>query len=153
MGDLQVPFTLTRTRPPLLLITLDASGRCSTLGDRGYIGEDGCMYLTGRSAECVVSGGLNLYPARVDEALISHPDVRDGAAFELGDTELGEVMAAAVIPAAGASSDGLIESIITYCRETIGSQLAPRQVLIVDELPRTETVRLYRHRVAEQFSA
>ena len=139
--------------PEKTAATFDASGEWCTVGDRGYIDEDGYLYLTGRTAECVVSGGVNLYPARVDEALINHPDVRDGAAFALGDTELGEVMAAAVIPAAGASSDGLIESIIAHCRETIGSQLTPRQVFIVDNLPRTEAGKLYRHRLVEQFSA
>ena len=95
---------------------------------------------------------MNLYPARVDEALVGHLGVRDGAAFALSDVELGQVMGAAIIPADKASSDDLIESVITHCRETIGSQLTPRHVFIVDELPRTEAGKLYRHRLTEQFS-
>lgn len=138
--------------PDKTAATFDASGEWYTVGDRGYIDADGYLYLTGRTAECVVSGGVNLYPARVDEALISHPSVRDAAAFALGDSELGEVMAAAVIAADGVSIDGLAESIIAHCRETIGSQLAPRQVFIVDKLPRTEAGKLYRHRLVEKFS-
>lgn len=132
--------------------TFDASGEWYTVGDRGYIDDDGYLYLTGRTAECIVSGGVNLYPARVDEALAAHPKVRDGAAFAVADTELGQVMAAAIIPADEASGDGLIESVIAHCRETIGSQLTPRKVFIVDELPRTEAGKLYRHRLVEQFS-
>ena len=142
--------------PDKTAATFDASGEWYTVGDRGYIDDDGYLYLTGRTAECIVSGGVNLYPARVDEALVGHPGVRDGAAFALDDFEFGQVMAAAIIPAAipadGASTDDLIESVVSHCRETIGSQLTPRQVFIVDELPRTEAGKLYRHRLTEQFS-
>ncbi len=132
--------------------TFDPSGEWYTVGDRGYIGADGYLYLTGRTAECIVSGGVNLYPARVDEALLGHRGVSDGAAFALDDVEFGQVMAAAIIPVEEASTDDLIESVISHCQETIGSQLTPRHVFIVDELPRTEAGKLYRHRLTEQFS-
>ena len=138
--------------PDKTAATFDASGEWYTVGDRGHIDDDGYLYLTGRTAECVVSGGVNLYPARVDEALVSHQGVLDGAAFALDDVEFGQVMAAAIIPAEEASTDDLIESVVSHCRETIGSQLAPRQVFIVEELPRTEAGKLYRHRLTEQFS-
>ncbi len=138
--------------PDKTAATFDASGEWYTVGDRGYIDDDGYLYLTGRTAECIVSGGVNLYPARVDEALVGHRGVLDGAAFALDDVEFGQVMAAAIIPADGASTDDLIESVVSHCRQTIGSQLTPRQVFIVDELPRTEAGKLYRHRLTEQFS-
>ena len=160
-GVLQLAYTLFEGVPAVFhyhddpdktAATFDASGEWYTVGDRGYIDDDGYLYLTGRTAECIVSGGVNLYPARVDEALFGHPGVHDGAAFALADSELGQVMAAAIIPADKASSDSLIESVIAHCRETIGSQLTPRHVFIVDELPRTEAGKLYRHRLTEQFS-
>ena len=138
--------------PDKTAATFDASGEWYTVGDRGYIDGDGYLYLTGRTAECIVSGGVNLYPARVDEALVGHRGVLDGAAFALADVEFGQVMAAAIIPADKTPSDDLIESVVSHCRETIGSQLTPRQVFIVDELPRTEAGKLYRHRLTEQFS-
>lgn len=138
--------------PDKTAATFDASGEWYTVGDRGYIDDDGYLYLTGRTAECIVSGGVNLYPARVDEALVGHRGVLDGAAFALDDDEFGQVMAAAIIPADEAPSDDLIESVVSHCRETVGSQLTPRQVFIVEELPRTEAGKLYRHRLTEQFS-
>ena len=138
--------------PAKTAATFDESGEWYSVGDRGYVDDDGYLYLTGRTAECIVSGGVNLYPARVDEALASHPGVRDGAAFALADVEFGQVMAAAIIPADSDSSDGLIESLTAHCQETIGSQLTPRHLFIVDQLPRTEAGKLYRHRLQEQFS-
>ena len=138
--------------PDKTAATFDASGEWYTVGDRGYIDAEGYLYLTGRTAECIVSGGVNLYPARVDEALVGHPGVHDGAAFALSDVEFGQVMAAAIIPVDNTPNNDLIESVITHCRETIGSQLTPRHVFIVDELPRTEAGKLYRHRLTEQFS-
>ena len=100
----------------------------------------------------IVSGGVNLYPARVDEALVGHLEFATVPPSHYSDVELGQVMGAAIIPADKASSDDLIESVITHCRETIGSQLTPRHVFIVDELPRTEAGKLYRHRLTKQFS-
>ncbi|MDH3706318.1 MAG: AMP-binding protein [Acidimicrobiia bacterium] len=133
--------------------TFDADGEWYTVGDRGRIDADGYLYLTGRTAECIVSGGVNLYPARVDEALLAHPDLVDGAAFGLPDAELGEVLAAAVVPRDGASSTSeLAESVRAHCRDRVGAQLTPRVVHVVDELPRSDAGKLYRRRLVDAFA-
>ena len=131
--------------------TFDDSGEWYTVGDRGHLDDDGYLYLTGRTAECIVSGGVNLYPARIDEALSEHPGVADGAAFGVPDPDLGEAVAAAIVPTEDPPPPGLADSVIAHCRKVLGSQLTPREVHIVDQLPRTEAGKLYRHRLADQF--
>lgn len=131
--------------------TFDRSGEWYTVGDRGHVDDDGYLFLTGRTAECIVSGGVNIYPARIDEALAEHPEVADGAAFGVPDTDLGEVVAAAIVPVEPSDTADLAESVIEHCRATLGSQLTPRHVHIVDSLPRTEAGKLYRHRLVDRF--
>ncbi|MGI9602272.1 MAG: AMP-binding protein [Acidimicrobiales bacterium] len=131
--------------------TFDNSGQWYSVGDRGHVDADGYLYLTGRTAECIVSGGVNIYPARIDEALASHAAVVDAAAFGVPDREFGEVVAAAVVLDATASAD-VTPSILEHCRSTIGSQLTPRSIFVVDELPRTDAGKLYRRRLTDQFS-
>lgn len=131
--------------------TYDESGEWYTVGDRGHIDADGYLYLSGRTAECINCGGVNIYPARIDEALASSPGVIDGAAFGLPDDDLGEIVAAAIVIPHDADADAIIASTIEHCRGTIGSQLTPKRVFIVDELPRSDAGKLYRSRLVQQF--
>lgn len=131
--------------------TYDETGQWYTVGDRGHIDADGYLYLSGRTAECINCGGVNIYPARIDEALASAPNIIDGAAFGLPDDDLGEVVAAAIVIPEGASADECITSTIAFCTEHIGSQLTPRRVFIVDELPRSDAGKLYRSRLVRLF--
>ncbi len=112
--------------------TYDASGEWYTVGDRGRVDAEGYLFLTGRSAEVIIVGGVNLYPARIDEVLQAHPDLVDGAAFGLPDEELGEIVAAAVVAGPDAPVD-LEERVMAACRAELGSQMTPRRVVIVDE--------------------
>lgn len=132
--------------------TYDESGQWYTVGDRGYVDADGYLYLSGRTAECINSGGVNIYPARIDEALAAAPGIVDGAAFGLPDEDLGEIVAAAIVVPEGTNHDAVIESTINFCREEVGSQLTPKRVFIVNELPRSDAGKLYRSRLVHQFS-
>jgi acyl-CoA synthetase (AMP-forming)/AMP-acid ligase II len=138
--------------PEKTATTYDESGDWYTVGDRGHIDADSYLYLSGRTAECINSGGVNIYPARIDEALAAAPGVIDGAAFGLPDDDLGEIVAAAIVISDGADPDAMITSTIDYCREAVGSQLTPRQVFIVNELPRSDAGKLYRSRLVQQFT-
>lgn len=138
--------------PEKTATTYDESGHWYTVGDRGHIDTDGYLYLSGRTAECINCGGVNIYPARIDEALAAAPGIIDGAAFGLPDEDLGEIVAAAIVIPAGASADEFIESTINFCQQNIGSQLTPRRVFIVDELPRSDAGKLYRSRLVEKYS-
>lgn len=132
--------------------TYDESGQWYTVGDRGSVDSDGYLYLSGRTAECINCGGVNIYPARIDEALSSAPNIVDGAAFGLPDDDLGEIVAAAIVIPDGASADECIASTIAYCNEHIGSQLTPRRLFVVDELPRSDAGKLYRSRLVRRFN-
>ena len=132
--------------------TYDESGHWYTVGDRGHIDADGYLYLSGRTAECINCGGVNIYPARIDEALSAAPGVIDGAAFGLPDPDLGEIVAAAIVIPEGASAEEIIASTIDHCHQQIGSQLTPRKVFIIDELPRSDAGKLYRTRLVERFT-
>lgn len=134
--------------------TYDASGQWYTVGDRGRLDADGYLYLTGRTSECIISGGVNIYPARIDEVLADAPGVVDGAAFGLPDDDLGECVAAAVVPLdPGTARLDIEQAVIEHCRRALGRQLAPRHVFIVDELPRSDAGKLYRRRLIERFSS
>ena len=132
--------------------TYDESGQWYTVGDRGHIDADGYLYLSGRTAECINSGGVNIYPARIDDALAAAPGIIDGAAFGLPDPDLGEVVAAAIVVATGTDHELAMERTIEFCREILGSQLTPKRVFIVDELPRSDAGKLYRSRLVQRFS-
>ena len=138
--------------PEKTATTYDESGDWYTVGDRGHVDADSYLYLSGRTAECINSGGVNIYPARIDEALAAAPDVIDGAAFGLPDDDLGEIVAAAIVIREGADPNAMIISTIDHCREVIGSQLTPKRVFVVAELPRSDAGKLYRSRLVQQFT-
>ena len=138
--------------PEKTATTYDESGHWYTVGDRGHVDADGYLHLSGRTAECINCGGVNIYPARIDEALLAAPGVIDGAAFGLPDADLGEIVAAAIVIPDGASAEEFIASPIDPCHHQAGSQLTPRRVFIVDELPRSDAGKLYRTRLVERFA-
>ena len=76
-------------------------GEYFTLGDMGYVDEDGFVYLTDRTANLIISGGVNIYPAEVDSVLLEHPAVGDVATIGVPDEEWGETVLAVVQPAEG----------------------------------------------------
>lgn len=135
-------------------MTYDSSGEWFSVGDRGHLDEDGYLYLTGRTSECIISGGVNLYPRRVDDALATAPGIVDGAAFGIPDDELGEVLVAAVVPADQDPDERRLQNdVIAHCRSLVGSQLTPHHVFIVDQIPRSDAGKLYRRRLTERFSS
>lgn len=129
-----------------------------TVGDMGYLDADGYLFLTGRSAELIITGGTNVYPAEVDEALRSHPRVSDAAAFGVADAEWGEVVAAAIVPvpaagATGAAGDELMSELLAFYRGRLPTYKAPRLLYFVDEIPRSEAGKIYRRKLAERLVA
>ena len=76
-------------------------GNWATLGDIGYLDEEGYLFLTDRRAFTIISGGVNIYPAEIESRLVMHPRVADAAVFGLPDPEMGEYVHAVVQPAAG----------------------------------------------------
>ena len=130
----------------------DGTGEWFTVGDMGRVDASGYLYLTGRDADVIITGGVNLYPARIDEALLDHPAVVDACSFGIPDDDYGEIVMAHVIVADGIEPGHDLEAeLLEHCRATIGTQMSPRSVVFVDSLPRTEAGKLYRQRVRAPY--
>ena len=123
-----------------------------TLGDVGYIDDDGYLFLTDRSAHLIISGGVNVYPAEVEAVLIGHSAVGDVGVVGVPDDDWGEIVVAAVEPRAGIEpSDELAAEMVEWCRERIAHYKCPRQVVFVEALPRHDNGKLYKHQLREQL--
>ncbi len=125
-----------------------------TLGDMGYMDADGFLFLTDRTANLIISGGVNIYPAEVDAVLLEHPAVGDVATIGIPDEEWGEVVLAVVQPAEGiVGSDELAAELVAFCRGRLAHFKCPRRVDFVPELPREDTGKIFKRKLREQYRA
>ncbi len=126
----------------------------STLGDIGYVDEDGFLYLTDRRAFTIVSGGVNIYPQEIENVLISHPMVADVAVLGLPNPEFGEEVVA-VIEAAHtpASETALQQDLMDYCKSRLAGFKCPRRVILQDALPRMPNGKLLKRLIKDQLLA
>lgn len=123
-----------------------------TLGDMGYFDEDGFLFLNGRSAETIISGGVNIYPQEVDEALLSHEAVLDVCTVGVPNEEWGEEVKSVVQLADGFEpSAALGEAIISHGRERLAAFKSPRSVDFVTDLPRLPSGKIQRRLVRAPF--
>ncbi|WP_280416334.1 acyl-CoA synthetase [Nocardia carnea] len=124
----------------------------TTTGDIGYIDEDGFLFLTDRKAFMIISGGVNIYPQEIEDALALHPKVLDVAVIGVPDEEMGESVKAVVQPAPGAEpGPGLAAELRDYLRARIAGYKVPRTVDFADELPRTPTGKLVKGKLRAQY--
>jgi long-chain acyl-CoA synthetase len=130
-----------------------------TVGDMGYLDGEGFLYLTDRTANLIISGGVNIYPAEVDAVLLEHPSVADAATIGVPNDEWGEEVKAVVECKVGVQPGAeLAGELIEYCRSRLARFKCPRSVDFVDELPRQDNGKVYkrllrdRYRVAGQAS-
>jgi long-chain acyl-CoA synthetase len=124
----------------------------STVGDVGYVDDDGFLYLTDRATFMIVSGGVNIYPQECENLLITHPKIADAAVFGIPNEDLGEEVKAVVqvmpgIPASSALSDELI----AFCAKHLSRQKCPRSVDFEAELPRLPTGKLYKRLLRDRY--
>jgi fatty-acyl-CoA synthase len=108
-----------------------------SVGDLGHRDAAGLYHLDGRKRDMIISGGVNVYPSEVEEALCAHPAVAEAAVVGVDDPEWGERVRAFVAKGAGASVTS--EELIAHLRERLSSPKVPREVIFVDALPRTPT--------------
>jgi long-chain acyl-CoA synthetase len=124
----------------------------TTVGDLGYLDEDGYLYLSDRRVDLILSGGVNIYPQEAENILVGHPDVADAAVFGIPHQELGEVVHAVVQPRAGlAPGPVLEEELLAYCRQKLARYKCPRQVDFAVELPRQATGKLFKRLLRDQY--
>ncbi len=103
-------------------------------GDLGWIDEDGYIYIVDRLKDMVISGGENIYPREIEELLYQHPKVLEAAVYGIPDPKWGEKVIAAVVPRAGQTL--VAEEIVQFCKDNLASYKKPREVLVLDTLPR-----------------
>ncbi len=128
-------------------------GAWYTLGDLGFLDEDGYLFLSGRSAELIISGGVNIYPAEIDAVLLGHPAVRDAATIGVPNDEWGEAVLAVVEVEPGSDpSPALAEILIDHCRSGLARFKCPRAIEFVDQLPRQDNGKVYRKVLRERFA-
>ena len=129
-----------------------ADGTMSTVGDIGYVDDDGFVYLTDRSTFMIISGGVNIYPQECENLLIMHPQVADAAVFGVPNEDLGEEVKAVVQPMPGVVADDAFgQALIAYCREHLAHIKCPRSVDFTDALPRLPTGKLYKRPLRDRY--
>jgi long-chain acyl-CoA synthetase len=124
----------------------------STVGDVGYLDDDGYLFLTDRKAFMIISGGVNIYPQEVENVLTLHPQIHDVAVIGVPHPEMGQEVKAVVQLREGVeASDGLAAAIIDYVRERLAHFKAPRTIDFIDELPRSATGKLVKRKLQAHY--
>ena len=125
---------------------------CATLGDIGYVNEDGYLFLTDRASYTIISGGVNIYPQEIEDTLIGHPSVADVAVFGVPNDEMGEEVKAVVQLEQGeAPSEALAADLIAWCKARLSHVKAPRSVDFRETLPRTPTGKLVKRKLKDEY--
>jgi long-chain acyl-CoA synthetase len=123
-----------------------------TLGDMGYVDDDGYLFLTDRSADLIISGGVNIYPAEVDAVMLTHPAVRDSCTIGIPNDEWGEEVKGVIELKEGfVPSDELAQELVEYARGRLARFKCPKTIDFEEDLPRHETGKLYRRLIRERY--
>ncbi|CQD14792.1 acyl-CoA synthetase [Mycolicibacterium conceptionense] len=117
-------------------------------GDVGYLDEAGRLFVVGRDDEMIVSGGENVYPIEVEKVIAGHPDVAEAAVLSVEDPQYGQRLAAFVVLAGTITADGLK----AYVRENLANYKVPRDITVLDELPRNSTGKIDRRQLQEMVN-
>ncbi|POM14059.1 long-chain-fatty-acid--CoA ligase [Burkholderia cepacia] len=123
-----------------------------TGGDVGIVREDGYLYLTDRKAFTIISGGVNIYPQVIEDALIEHPLVGDAAVFGVPNEEMGEEVKAVIELADGIMpSAAVADELIAYCKSRVARYMVPRSVEFVEKLPRSAAGKLMKKELRDRY--
>jgi fatty-acyl-CoA synthase len=125
-----------------------------TVGDIGYLDNDGYLYLTDRRHHMIISGGVNIYPQEAENILVTHPRVMDAAVFGIPDDEMGQSVKCVVqLVDHSQAGDEVGEELLTWLRERLAHYKCPRSIAFQEQLPRTDTGKLYKQSLIEKYSA
>jgi long-chain acyl-CoA synthetase len=126
-------------------------GKAFTIGDVGYLDEDGFLFLCDRAKDMIISGGINIYPAEIEGTISAHPAVGDVAVIGVPDDEWGEQVKALVEVTPGVEpTPELAEELLAYCREHLAGYKCPRLLEFRDHLPRTEAGKLLKRLLRDE---
>ena len=120
-------------------------------GDGGYVDEEGYLFLADRIKDMIVSGGENVYPIEVEEAISQHPGVADVAVIGVPDERWGETVMALVIRAPGASVER--DELVAFARERLAGYKLPRSVEFVGELPRSPAGKVLKRDLRARYAS
>jgi fatty-acyl-CoA synthase len=124
----------------------------TTVGDVGYVDQEGYLYLTDRKAFMIISGGVNIYPQEIENVLALHPAVADVAVVGIPDPDMGEQVMALIQPAPEVAPDTeLAESLVAHVRSRLAGYKVPRTVEFIEQLPRTPTGKLAKGPLRDQY--
>lgn len=127
-------------------------GDLFTVGDMGYLDEDGWLFISDRKADMIISGGVNIYPAEIEAVLHQHPKVADVAVFGVPDEDWGESVKAVVETVPGvAHSPELAEELRQYVHDRMAHYKVPRSFEFIDQLPRYPTGKLYKRLLRDKY--
>lgn len=124
-----------------------------TVGDIGYLDEDGYLYLTDRRHHMIISGGVNIYPQEAENMLVVHPKVMDAAVFGIPDDEMGQTVKGVVqtVDPADATPE-FAEELLAWLRDQLSHYKCPRSISFEAQLPRTDTGKLYKQELITRYS-
>jgi len=129
-------------------------GNYFTVGDVGYLNDEGYLFLCDRKIDMIISGGANIYPAEIENVLLTHPKVGDVAVFGIPNVDWGEEVKAVIEPAAGvAGGPELAAEILEFCKDKLAKFKTPKTVDFLAELPRDPNGKLYKRKLRDPYWA
>ncbi|BEU99137.1 AMP-binding protein [Novosphingobium olei] len=120
-----------------------------TLGEIGYVDDEGYVFITDRSSDMIVSGGVNIYPAEIEQVLITHPAVEDVAVIGVPNADMGEEVKALVVPRAGAAVT--VDDLVAFAREKLAGYKRPRSIDLVETVGRNAMGKVNKRELRRPF--
>ena len=127
-------------------------GKFFTVGDVGYLDDDGYLFLCDRKTDMIISGGANIYPAEIENVLLSHPKVVDAAVFGIPNDDWGEEVKAVIQPVDGTEgSPELAAAILEWCEPRLAKFKTPKSIDFTDDMPRDPNGKLYKRKLRDPY--
>ncbi len=129
-------------------------GNRFTIGDIGFVDDDGYLFIQDRAKDMIISGGVNIFPAEIESVLLDHPAVGDVAVIGIPDEEWGEQVLAIVQTAEGQIADSeLADALVAHCAAHLAAYKRPRRIEFRADLPRTDAGKLYKRQLRDDYWA
>src|SRR6202007_144051 len=127
-------------------------GKFFTVGDVGFLDDDGWLFLSDRKTDMIISGGAKLHSAEIESELIMHPKVVDAAVFGIPHDDWGEEVKAVVQPVDGVEpSPELSEEILAWCEARLARFKTPKSIDFTDDMPRDPNGKLYKRKLRDPY--